>query len=164
MDRLTCASGSICFILLLDVANADGDLHKRLRKKPVDYTLTAIMVSSFLAFLIVVSCVIFWCTWWCRRHRGLGMLQPTPCVPPSLSPAPGPVVSGVPTYVQPETHPLVPGASTSLTTLSTQQKGFQEDRSPPYPKGGSYYDHSGTSLPQLPTAPMPPQPPPPYGY
>ncbi|KAL1430715.1 hypothetical protein MTO96_002318 [Rhipicephalus appendiculatus] len=78
MDRLTYAGGTICFILLLDVANADGDYHRKWRKKSVDYTLTAIMISSFVAVLIVVSCVIFWCTWWCRRHRGLAMLQSTP--------------------------------------------------------------------------------------
>ncbi|KAL1430714.1 hypothetical protein MTO96_002317 [Rhipicephalus appendiculatus] len=172
MDSLAYATGSVCFVFLLDMANADDDVLKKLRKKyAAPFPLPAIIILTFMIVMFVTSCIVFWTIWYRRRQRALAMLQPTPCVPPSLSPAPapGPVVSGVPTYMQPEAHPLIPGASTSLTTLNTHQKDFQEDRSPPYSKNGFYYDHSSTSTPQLPTAPIPPapsappQPPPPYG-
>lgn len=170
MDGLAYAVGSICFILLLNMVNADDDFHEKWRRKHSTVPLAAIIVPIFMAFMFMTGCIFFWIIWYRRRMRAMAMLQPSPCVPPPMGPAPvqGPMVSGAPTYAHSEEHPLIPGGSTSLTTLNTPQKGFQEGRSSPYPTNGYYCDQS-TSLPQLPTEPMapmpsaPPQPPPPYG-
>lgn len=166
MDSLAYSTGSICFVFLFDMANAEDDIHKKLREKYSAFPLPAIIILTFMVVMFVSSCIAFWIIWYRRRQRVLGMLQPTPCMPPSLSPAPGPVVSGMPTYMRPEARPLIPSASTFPATVNTCQKDFQEDASPPYVKNGFYCDHSSTSPPQLPTAPIPsapPQPPPPYG-
>ncbi|XP_054920314.1 uncharacterized protein [Dermacentor andersoni] len=169
MDRLTHAAGSICFILLSNLVNGDDFLEK-MRKKhakpalPFWAIITIILISS----VFVTSCVMFWCFFYLRRRQALAAMQSGFYVPPTLGPAPipSPVMSGAPTCSHPEAYPLIPGTSTSLTTLNTQQKGFQEERSPLYPKDGFYSDYNSSSLPQLPTATMssaPPQPLPPYG-
>ncbi|XP_054920315.1 uncharacterized protein [Dermacentor andersoni] len=167
MDRLTHAAGSICFILLSNLVNGDDFLEK-MRKKhakpalPFWAIITIILISS----VFVTSCVMFWCFFYLRRRQALALQVMTQ--PPSLGPASGPTVSGAPAHSYLEAYPLIPGASTSLTSLNTQRRGFQEERSPPYPKNGLYSDHSSASLPQLPTASMPsvpsapPQPLPPY--
>ncbi|XP_075528611.1 uncharacterized protein LOC142560408 isoform X1 [Dermacentor variabilis] len=170
MDRLTHAPGSICFILLSNMVNGDNDFLEKMRKKYAKPALPfwAIITIILILSTFVTSCIMFWCVFYPRRRQALvsAMTQSSPCVPPSLGPSPGPMVSGAPAHSYLEAYPLVPGASTSLTSLNTQRRGFQEERSPPYPKNGLHSDHSSASLPQLPTASMPsapPQPLPPYG-
>ncbi|XP_049515321.1 atrophin-1-like isoform X1 [Dermacentor silvarum] len=169
MDRLTHATGSICFILL-HMANADDDFREKMRKKYAKPALPfwAIITVILILATFVTSCIMFWCVFYPRRRQALAMMQSGPYEPPTLGPAPipGPVMSGAPTRSHPEAYPLIPGGSASLNMLNTQQKGCQEERSPLYPKDGFYSDYSSSSLPQLPTATMPsapPQPPPPYG-
>lgn len=166
MDRLTHATGSICFILL-HMANADDDFREKMRKKYAKPALPfwAIITVILILATFVTSCIMFWCVFYPRRRQALAMVQSSPS---SSGPAPGPMVSGAPAHTYLEAYPLIPGASRSLTTLNTQQRGFQEERSPPYPKNELYSDHSSTSLPQLLTTSSsvpsaPPQPLPPYG-
>ncbi|XP_054920313.1 uncharacterized protein [Dermacentor andersoni] len=171
MDRLTHAAGSICFILLSNLVNGDDFLEKtrkKYSKTPMSVTTVVLLAVGLPLTVLVACCAFFWAVWYYGRQRALAAMQSGFYVPPTLGPAPipSPVMSGAPTCSHPEAYPLIPGTSTSLTTLNTQQKGFQEERSPLYPKDGFYSDYNSSSLPQLPTATMssaPPQPLPPYG-
>ncbi|XP_065293937.1 uncharacterized protein [Dermacentor albipictus] len=160
MDRLAHATGSICFILLTNMVNGDDFLEKM---RDDSWPLPATLIIAFMVVLSLLFCVISLCACYRRRQRLWAVTQSSPYVAPSLSPGPvpGPVMSGAASHTHPEARPLIPGASTYLSTPNTEQRGFPEERSPPYSKDGFYSDHVYRQLPKapVPSAPHPPLPP-----
>ncbi|XP_075528613.1 uncharacterized protein LOC142560408 isoform X3 [Dermacentor variabilis] len=161
MDRLTHAPGSICFILLSNMVNGDNDFLEKMRDD--SWPLPAILIIAIMVVLSLLFCVISLCACYRRRQRLWAMTQSSPCMPLSLGPAPipGPVMSGAASHTHPEARPLMLGASTYLISPNTEQRGFQEERCPPYSKDGFYSDHVYPQPPKapVPSAPHPPLPP-----